>query len=129
MGARTTTGGVVVGLGLLLASAPPPQVAAAELVQATQLAGAGAGTDPTGPLVAALALLAWALTAWLALTVSLVLLSRLPGALGRTVQPAGLARRPCRRPPCRRGGPGPDRRRRRPRSRRPPSPLLRRLPR
>lgn len=62
--------------GLLLAAPTPP--AAVEVV--VQRAGSG---DPTAPLVAAVALLAWAMTGWLTLTVVLVALSQLPGLLGR----------------------------------------------
>jgi hypothetical protein len=76
-GRRTRAAAVVAGLGALLLTAPPPGAAVA------QLAGTATSTDPTGPLVAAVALLAWVVTAWLALTGALVLLSRLPGVLGR----------------------------------------------
>lgn len=72
-------------LAVLLLSAPSPRVAL------RVLADAGGSTDPTAPLVAAVSLLAWAVTGWLVLTVVVVLLSRVPGLLGRTAR--GLARR------------------------------------
>ena len=79
--AAATAGGLV---GLLL-TAPSPRAALHTLTDA------GAGTDPTAPLVAAVALLAWAVAGWLALTVLVVLLSRVPGLLGETAR--ALARR------------------------------------
>lgn len=77
---RTAAGGSAALVALLLA-APSPGAAAASLA-------AEAGADPTGPLVAAVALLAWAVAGWLVLTVVVVLLSRLPGLLGRTARAA-----------------------------------------
>jgi hypothetical protein len=74
---RFASAGVAASLTALLLAAPPPRVALASL------AGAGSSADPTGPLVAAIALLAWAGTGWLALTVAVVLLSRVPGLVGR----------------------------------------------
>ena len=76
-GRRCRAAAVVAGLGALLLTAPSPGVAVA------LVAGAATSTDPTGPLVAAVALLAWVVTAWLTLTGVLVLLSRLPGLVGR----------------------------------------------
>jgi hypothetical protein len=79
-GQRSAAAAVAASLGALLLSAPPPQAAVRALVHA------GSSTDPTGPLVAAIALAAWAVTGWLALTVTVVLLSRVPGLLGRTAR-------------------------------------------
>lgn len=70
-------------LAALLATAPQPSAALADL------AGAAAGSDPTGPLVAVVSLAAWALAAWLALVAVVVLLSRIPGLLGRTARAVG----------------------------------------
>ena len=81
-GQRGTSAAVTASLGALLVSAPPPRAAVRALVHA------GSSTDPTGPLVAAVALAAWAVAGWLALTVTVVLLSRLPGMLGRTARAA-----------------------------------------
>ncbi len=67
---------MAVGLVLLLA-APPPSTAWREL-RATSSA-----LDPTGPLVAAAALLAWALATWLAVTVLVTAAGQLPGVAGR----------------------------------------------
>lgn len=69
-------------LGVLLL---PPAVAALAGTPTTGLAAlSGPARDAlgTGPLVAALGLLAWALTGWLALVVVIDLGARLPGLLG-----------------------------------------------
>jgi hypothetical protein len=79
-GPRATAAATAGALGALLLTAPSPRVALGSL------AGAGSATDPTAPLVAAVALLAWAVAGWLALTVVVVLLSRVPGLLGRTAR-------------------------------------------
>lgn len=81
---HTLARGVAVGAALaallLLVAAPTPAAALAQLRDA----GAGSGVaDPTGPLVALLALLAWALTGWLAVAVLVTAGSHLPGLLGR----------------------------------------------
>lgn len=76
----TTAAGV-----LLLVAAPTP----AACLRA--LAAAGTTTDQSAPLVAVLALLAWALAAWLALTVLLTAGGHLPGQAGRALH--ALARR------------------------------------
>ncbi|MBW3638420.1 MAG: LysM peptidoglycan-binding domain-containing protein [Actinobacteria bacterium] len=69
---------VVVAVGLvLLMAAPPPSTAWREL-RATSSA-----LDPTGPLVAAAALLAWALATWLAVSVLVTAAGQLPGVAGR----------------------------------------------
>jgi len=68
---------VAASLTALLLAAPSPRAAV------TALADAGSSSDVTGPLVAVVALAAWAVSGWLALTVLAVLLSRLPGLLGR----------------------------------------------
>lgn len=77
---RRTLTAVVAALAALLLSAPSPSAAVASL------ALGGSHPDPTGPLVAAVALLAWAVAGWLAVTVTVVLLSRVPGLLGRTAR-------------------------------------------
>ena len=82
---RRTVAAVGVSLTALLLAAPRPQDALRALLDVS------AAADPTTPVVAVVALTAWAVAGWLALTVLLVLLSRLPGALGRAV--GGLARR------------------------------------
>jgi len=71
--------------GALLVAAPSPGEALAELAHAT------AGPDPTAPLVAAAALLAWGLAAWLGVTVLVTALGARPGACGQVA--AVLARR------------------------------------
>lgn len=71
--------------GVVLARCAPP----ADCLRA--LAAAGATTDPTAPLVAALALLAWACTAYLLLLAALTLGARLPGPAGHAL--AGVLRR------------------------------------
>ena len=90
---RRTALGVALALAALLATAPSPS-AAVSLVGAAE-----SSADPTGPLVAVLALLAWACAGWLACTVVLVALSRLQGlpgrsarALARLVAPAAVRR-------------------------------------
>lgn len=69
---------VAAALVALLLAAPSPDTAL------RQLADPALSSDPTGPLVAVVALLAWAVTVWLVLTVAAVLLSRLPGLVGAT---------------------------------------------
>jgi hypothetical protein len=79
--ARAAQRAVVLGTALavlaLLAAAPRPRSALAELRDA------GAAADRTAPLVAAVSLLAWALTLWLLLTVTLTVVARRRGAPGR----------------------------------------------
>jgi hypothetical protein len=77
--------GALLALALLLWAAPSPGSAVADLRAPSSAA------DVTAPLVAVVALLAWALAGWLLLTVVLTLLSRAPGAAGRVA--AALARR------------------------------------
>lgn len=77
--------GVPGAAGLLLLAAPWP----GESMRV--LRDAATATDPTAPLVAAVALLAWLLTAWLALTLVLTLAAQVPGATGRVA--AGAVRR------------------------------------
>ena len=79
-GQRSAAVAVTASLVALLVAAPRPDAAL------RLLADAGSSTDPTGPLVAAVALAAWLVAGWLALTVTVVLLSRLPGLLGRTAR-------------------------------------------
>ena len=64
---------------LLLLAAPTP----AEAVRA--LRSTGTATDPIEPLVALLSLVAWALAAWLALTVLVTAGAHLPGLAGRVL--------------------------------------------
>jgi len=71
--------------GALLVAAPAPGEALAELAHAT------AGPDPTAPLVAAAALLAWGLAAWLGLTILVTALGARPGVCGQVA--SVLARR------------------------------------
>ena len=69
---------VVLGVGLvLLLAAPAPSAAWRELRETSST------LDPTGPVVAAVALLAWALAGWLAVTVLVTAAGRLPGVAGR----------------------------------------------
>ena len=86
-GPRATATASAGALVALLLTAPSPRAAL------RSLAGAGsaidAATDPTAPLVAVVAMLAWAVASWLALTVVVVLLSRVPGLLGRTARALG----------------------------------------
>ena len=70
---------------LLLLAAPTPAACL------RTLSAAGSATDQAAPLVALLALLAWALAAWLAVTVLLTAGGHLPGQAGRALQP--LSRR------------------------------------
>ncbi len=67
----------VVTAGLALLATAPPSTAWRELH------GADPTVDHTGPVVAAAALLAWALAAWLAMTVLVTAAGRLPGMAGR----------------------------------------------
>ena len=66
---------------LLLLAAPTPAACL------RTLSAAGSATDQAAPLVALLALLAWALAAWLAVTVLLTAGGHLPGQAGRALQP------------------------------------------
>ena len=77
---RSTVVGVTASLVALLVAAPRPDAAL------RLLADAGSSSDPTGPVVAAVALGAWIVAGWLSLTVTVVVLSRLPGLLGRTAR-------------------------------------------
>lgn len=94
---RTPRRPVVLGTAaaslLLLLAAPTPSAALG------QLRDAGDATDSSGPLVAAVALLAWVLALWLVLVALLTLAGRLPGlagqvfgAVSRRVAPAALRR-------------------------------------
>ena len=68
----------VVGAAVVLAVAPPPR-------QAWQtLTAPGESLDPTAPVMALVALGAWAIAAWLVLGVGLVAASELPGLVGRS---------------------------------------------
>lgn len=85
--------GVLAAAVALLLTGPAP----AEAVR--DLRGVAEAADPVAPLVSAVSLLAWLLTAWLALTIALTLLARVPGRTGgaaaaavRRVAPAGLRR-------------------------------------
>jgi hypothetical protein len=69
--------GVTGALGALLLAAPRPDTALADL------RAVGAAADATAPVVALLALCAWLLAGWLALTLLLALLTRAPGTAGR----------------------------------------------
>lgn len=72
---------IALGAFLLLAltfAGPRPTA----LLPALQGTGGPASPEPLATLVAAVALLAWALTGWLVVVVALLLLSRLPGAAG-----------------------------------------------
>ena len=74
--ARQAVGAVLAAAGVLLV-APRP-------AQAWQtLRAPGDALDPTAPLLAVLALAAWALGVWLLLAVLLAATARLPGAAGR----------------------------------------------
>ena len=81
---RARSTGLVVGVALLLLTtwAPRPGQAVGHLRDLER------ATDPTGPLVAVLALCAWTLALWLLLTVVLVLGGRVPGLLGRAASSA-----------------------------------------
>jgi hypothetical protein len=65
--------GVVLAAGALLLTGPPPTQAVQELT---------GGSEPTTPVVALAALVAWGLVGWLGLLLAATLLSRLPGAGG-----------------------------------------------
>lgn len=82
---RTVALGTTAAAGLLLLAAPTP---AASL---RTLSAGGSASDQAAPLLALLALIAWALAAWLAATVLLTAGGRLPGQVGRALQ--SLARR------------------------------------
>lgn len=73
---KPALGVVAAGLALLV-TAPAPASAWRELGEADS------ALDPAGPLVAAAALLAWALAGWLAVTVLVTAAGRLPGVAGR----------------------------------------------
>jgi nucleoid-associated protein YgaU len=68
------TGALV--LGVLAATAPTP-------AQALRALGQPAPPDPTAPLVAAVALLAWGLATWLVAVLLVVAAASVPGSLGR----------------------------------------------
>jgi len=72
---RPALGAAVAGLALLFAA--PPSTAWRDL------AAASSAADPSGPLVAATALLAWGLAGWLAVTVLVTAAGQLPGVAGR----------------------------------------------
>lgn len=80
---------VVLGAGaagaLLVLCAPPPAAAIAVLSEGALTA------DPTAPVLAVVALAAWALAAWLGVVVLVTSLGRLPGLPGRAC--AAVARR------------------------------------
>ncbi|HWH28264.1 MAG TPA: hypothetical protein VNU26_04765, partial [Mycobacteriales bacterium] len=69
-------------VALLLLAAPTPAVAVESL-------HAPLGADTAAPVVAAAALVAWALAGWLTAVTGLVLASRLPGAAGSLGAAAG----------------------------------------
>lgn len=81
--ARRTVLGGASALVLLLLAAPSPTSAV------EQLRGAGTAVDPAAPLVAAVALLAWALTLWLVTTAVLVVAAQAPGVAGRAAAAVG----------------------------------------
>ncbi|MCY7364325.1 MAG: hypothetical protein LH469_03265, partial [Frankiaceae bacterium] len=70
---------------LLLLAAPTPAACL------RTLSAAGSASDQAAPLLALLALLAWVLAAWLAVTVLLTAGGHLPGRAGRPLQ--AIARR------------------------------------
>lgn len=83
--------GGLLTFAVLLWAAPSPASSVRELREAAT------ATDPTAPLVAAVALLAWLLAGWLLLTVLLTVASQAPGFVGpasaavvRRVAPAAL---------------------------------------
>lgn len=85
--------GAAAATALLLRTAPRPAVALREL------AHAGSASDPAAPLVALVALVAWALAAWLLLTGLVTAAAHLPGAAGlvsavvaRRLAPAAVRR-------------------------------------
>lgn len=73
----TSALGCCVAVGMLGVTAPSPSSSWRSLREAET------AVDPTGPLVAAVSLGAWALVLWLGLTVLLTLTARAPGAGGR----------------------------------------------
>lgn len=86
-------------LVLLLLCAPLPADALATLLHSTALGEVTATSDATAPVVAAAALVAWSLAAWLLLTAALAGASRCPGKVGsicaaaaRAVAPAAVRR-------------------------------------
>jgi LysM repeat protein len=90
---RSVVLGTAAAALLLLLAAPTPSSSL------RTLRNVGAATDAAAPLVALLALLAWALAAWLLLTVAVTAGGHLPGwagtalrALGRRVAPATARR-------------------------------------
>lgn len=84
-GRRPVGVAAAVALGALLLTAPAPTQALADLRDP------GSAADPTAPLVAAVALIAWPLALWLAVTVLLTLAARSPSRVGRVA--ASAARR------------------------------------
>lgn len=82
---RAASLGVVLALGALLLAAPSPGSAVAALAEPS------ATGDGTAPLVALVSLVAWALTAWLALVVLLAVAAHAGGRSGSAA--AALARR------------------------------------
>lgn len=80
MPARLSSLAAALCLAVLLACAPRPAAAIRTLTSP----GTAPSADPTVPVVALAALLAWALAAWLLLTVLLTAGTRLPGLAGRT---------------------------------------------
>ena len=85
MNGRRTPLAVAGSLAVLLLCAPRPTAALALLRQPS------AAADPTAPVVALAALAAWAVTAWLAVAVLVVVAAHAPGLVGRAGQ--ALARR------------------------------------
>ena len=77
--------GALCAAALLLAAAPAPAAAL------RTLRAPAAAPDPTGPLVALVALLAWTLAAWLLVAVALTAGGHLPGVAGRVLH--AVARR------------------------------------
>lgn len=73
---RRTAAAVAAALAALATAAPTP-------AQALTSLGQPSPADPSGPLVAAAALLAWALAGWLVLVLLVVAASRVPGWSGR----------------------------------------------
>lgn len=82
---RVVALGAAAAAVLLLLAAPTPAACL------RTLSAAGRATDQAAPLLALLALLAWALVAWLAVTVLLTAGGHLPGRAGHALQ--ALARR------------------------------------
>lgn len=79
---RPSTGDRARCLLVVLACAAVPLLVPAPTAAWQALSPAGS-LDPTGPLLATVALVAWALTGWTVLAVLLTLGGRLPGLLGR----------------------------------------------